>query len=179
MSDIIDRSDLYLDQNTSWMLNVDVFLPGELSLNQLQHISIAINAAFRDLRFPQVVVTQDQVSGNIEVDLLENVINEPGTDKLVKVNTKRSPMLVLVGISNQSIIYDLTNEESMCVKSSLLLSVNKDGELLGLELSNLSSARVESEVDISTSTAIVGMIECAIESVSEKAPAIFEFYELV
>ena len=28
MSDIIDRSELYLDQNTSWMLNVDVFLPG-------------------------------------------------------------------------------------------------------------------------------------------------------
>lgn len=28
MSDVIDRSELYLDQNTSWLLNVDVHLPG-------------------------------------------------------------------------------------------------------------------------------------------------------
>lgn len=70
MSDIIDRRELYLDYNTSWLLNVDVHLPGELSLNQLQHISIAVHAAFRNLRFPQVVVTQDQITNNIEVDLL-------------------------------------------------------------------------------------------------------------
>ena len=57
---------------------------GELSLNQLQHISIAISAAFKNLRFPQVVVTQDQITNNIEVDLLENIVDEPGTDNLVK-----------------------------------------------------------------------------------------------
>lgn len=28
MNDVIDRNELYLDQNTSWLLNVDVHLPG-------------------------------------------------------------------------------------------------------------------------------------------------------
>lgn len=59
---------------------------GELSLNQLQPISIAVLAAFQNLRFPQVVVTQDQVTNQIEVDLKENIVDEEGTDTLESGN---------------------------------------------------------------------------------------------
>jgi exosome complex RNA-binding protein Rrp42 (RNase PH superfamily) len=104
---------------------------GELSLNQLQHISIAITAAFKNLRFPQVVVTQDQVSGNIEVDLLENVVDEQGSDKLVKLNTKSCPLLILAGISADNIIFDPNDEESLCMQSSLLIASNSSGEIIG------------------------------------------------
>ena len=80
---MIDREGLYLDQNTSWLLNVDVHLPGELALSQLQPIGIAVLAAFENLRFPQVVVTQDQVTGQVEVDLRENIVDEEGADTLL------------------------------------------------------------------------------------------------
>lgn len=100
LSDMIDLSELSLDQSASWLLNVDVHLPGEMSLSQLQHISICINAAFRDLRFPQVVVTQDPATNSTVVDLLENVAEDTHADKLEKIGTKSCPLVLLVGISD-------------------------------------------------------------------------------
>jgi len=61
-----------------------------MSLTQLQPISVAVAAAFRSLRLPRVVVTQDQVTNKVEVDLLENVVDEPKTDKLKSSKTNKN-----------------------------------------------------------------------------------------
>lgn len=161
MSDVIDRTELYLDQNTAWLLNVDVHIPGELSLNQLQHISIAVVAAFKNLRFPQVVVTQDQVTGSVEVDLLENVVDAPGSDKLVKISTKNSPLLILVGICGQDIVFDCNYDECLCIDTTLLVAVNKYGSVLGVETIG-PAAKVEA-------------LKTAIEKVATSSKDMFTF----
>ena len=84
------------------IINVDVHLPGELSLNQLQHISIGINAAFRDLEFPKVVVTQDPSNNTTEVELLENVAENTYGDELDKVDMDKAPLFVLIGLYKNS-----------------------------------------------------------------------------
>ena len=106
------------------------------------------------------------------------MVNEAGTDKLIKVNTKLSPLLILAGISNNNIVFDWNNEECLSVQSSILLAVNKTGKILGVELLNLSSARLDADVNVSTSSVKLGSMKEAIELVSQKAPSIFEFYSL-
>ncbi|CAI2374670.1 unnamed protein product [Moneuplotes crassus] len=162
MGEVIDRSELYLDQSTSWLLNVDVHLPGELSLNQLQPISIAVLAAFQNLRFPQVIVTQDQVTNNVEVDLRENIIDEEGTDTLESVSTSDSCLLIQVGICGDNIIFDPTKEESLCVDTSLLVAINSKGEVMGIE-------KIGNNVGFDA-------MKKAVQIIVEKAKDIFEFY---
>ena len=75
-------------------------------------------------------------------------------------------------------MFDWNNEECLSVQTSILLSVNKSGEILGVELVNLSSARLDADVDVSNSSIRLGALKDAIEIVSQKATKIFDFYNL-
>jgi exosome complex RNA-binding protein Rrp42 (RNase PH superfamily) len=133
-------------------------------VGQLGYISIAVNAAFRDFRLPQVVVTQDQVTNSVDVDLLENVVDAPGADKLTKVNTKLSPLLVLLGVSGDNLIFDCNEQETLWIDSILLISFNKLGKIFAIETIGPSIK--------------VDMLKKGIKQIESMANNIFEFYEL-
>lgn len=67
-----------------------------------------------------------------------------------------------MGVWDGSIIFDPTNEESMSVDTSLLVAVNKQGEIMGTEKIG--------------KTAKFSSIQAGIETVAEKAGDIFKYY---
>lgn len=108
------------------------------------------------------MVTQDQVTNSIEVNLLEDVVDSAGTDKLVKVSTKASPLLLLVGISGENVVFDCNTEESLCMQTSLLVAVNKQGQICGVETIGPAAK--------------TSALKSAVEKVSTTASDIFKFY---
>ena len=73
-SNIIDRKELSIyDGEFCWNLNIDLLVFDELSMEQLDYIGLCLRAAFVNLELPQTIATLNNLTGKIEVGLVEEV----------------------------------------------------------------------------------------------------------
>lgn len=71
-------------------------------------------------------------------------------------------MLVQVGISGDDVIFDCNDQERLCIQTSLLLVVNRKGEVLGVETIGPAAGATQ--------------IMKAIQEVADRAKYVFTFY---
>jgi len=81
------------------------------------------------------------------------------SDKLTKINTKASPLIVLVGVSGSNIVFDCNEQEKSSVEGTLLVTVTKSGEVVGVETIGAGITR--------------SVVKSAVEKVSAQATHIF------
>ena len=78
---------------------MDLLVFAELSLDQLDFISLCMRQAFANLELPQTLATVNNNTGSIEVGLVEEVYaDKQNTDKPLTLITANSPYLVTIGV---------------------------------------------------------------------------------
>ena len=73
-SNIINRKELSIyDGEFCWNLNIDLLVFDELSMEQIDYIGLCLRAAITNLQLPQTIATLNNLTGKIEVGLVEEV----------------------------------------------------------------------------------------------------------
>ena len=141
-ANIIDRKKLVIYAGEfCWNLQVDVLVFSELNLSQLDHIALAIRAAFVDLQLPQTIATMNANTGKIEMGLVEEVYaDRENTDQPVRVIDKveQVPFVISLGLAVDELshadlpliaLHDATEEELQCLDQVLHVAASFDGSL--------------------------------------------------
>ena len=100
-ANVIDRKELSIyDGEFCWNLHVDLLVFDELSMEQLDYIGLCMRAAFGSLQLPQTIATLNNLTGKIEVGLVEEVYaDKENTDQpIILKSSKHSPFIISVAV---------------------------------------------------------------------------------
>lgn len=138
-TNVIDRKELSIFAGQyCWYLHVDILVFAELSMDQLDYISLCLRQAFVDLQLPQTIATVNSNTGAIEIGLVEDVYTDKqNTDKPVRmVSAASAPYLVSLGIvqlQKTHVLHDATSTELSCLDQVLHLSVDRNLKIHGMQ----------------------------------------------
>ena len=144
---IIDRKELSIFSGEfCWNLNIDILVLDELSLEQLDYISLCVRAALLNLELPQTIATLNNNTGKIEVGLVEEVYaDKENTDQpIVLKSALHAPFIISIGVirntsqditnadSNLAILLDATQTELKCIDQILHFAVDSKLKIHGM-----------------------------------------------
>jgi exosome complex RNA-binding protein Rrp42 (RNase PH superfamily) len=125
----IDKKWLQINKDNSlylWKLYVDIYLLDNLKLSLLQLISIGIKQLFKNMQLPKTILMKNELTNEIEYDLLENYEDISEDDKLMSFEKIEVPEIYIFGIFKNSFLLDPSEEELSISESLLMMSYYKN-----------------------------------------------------
>ncbi|XP_046842125.1 exosome complex component RRP42-like [Xenia sp. Carnegie-2017] len=128
-----------------WVLYVDALVL-ECGGNLFDSLSIAVKAALHNTRIPNVTV-------NVEEGMNELEISDDPYD-FSRIDIKNVPVFVTLNKIEHEFVVDACMEEEFCTDGQILVAINGDGNISGIQ--RLGSSAVEPEL-------LAEMLEVAVE----------------
>ncbi|CAB4026019.1 Exosome complex component RRP42, partial [Paramuricea clavata] len=128
-----------------WVLYVDALVL-ECGGNLYDALSMAVKAALHNTRIPNVTVSMDE--GEVELEISDDPFD------CSRLDIKNIPLIVTLNKIEHDFVVDASMEEEFCCDGQLLVAVNGDGNICGIQ--RLGSSAVEPEM-------ITEMLEAAVD----------------
>jgi exosome complex RNA-binding protein Rrp42 (RNase PH superfamily) len=135
-----------------WRLYVDIYIFDVLKMSLLQLLMIGVKSLIRNIKLPRLVLFTNEITGNIEFDLVEVYEDVSEKEKEYSLDADLSiPDVYVFSVINNSIFLDPTEEEFSIANSIVIISSHND------KITNVQS--IGSSVDIQKLSDISSLIK--------------------
>lgn len=124
-----------------WRLYVDIYIFDLLKMNLLQLLMVGVKTVIKNVKLPGLVLFTNEITGNVEFDLLEVYQDVSEKEKEYSLNEDLSiPDVYIFAVINNTIFLDPNEEEFSIADSIVIISSHND------KITNVQS--IGSSVDI-------------------------------
>ena len=121
----LNSSKLQISEKVNWEIICDIFVIGELTLNELDYIIKGIKECLLNCKFPNVSVNYNNWNDEYSYDIIK------GFSILFEKND--IPYIFIIGEYKGKIVLDMSKEEMESVNGYYIVAIGSDGELKDLE----------------------------------------------
>jgi exosome complex RNA-binding protein Rrp42 (RNase PH superfamily) len=138
--------------NFYWKLYIDIYIFDIVKLSLLMMLSIGIKELLKNLKVPKLVLFKNELTGNIEYDLIENYEDISEIEKSHFLLDELSiPDIFVFGViseNNNNIFLDPSDEESS-ISNSIIIVASNDNRITNVQ-SIGSNVEIQQMFDISS-----------------------------